>query len=87
LAEAATVRGIDQEIALLRLRLRRLLSDHPDDFALAVRSIELLVRAVGTAGKLDSDQASDALERLSSELGGILTLLAEVGAEVKSDSP
>jgi hypothetical protein len=77
LAEAGAVRGIDQEIAVLRVRLARLLHERPDDFALAVRSIELLVRAVGTAGKLSPEQHEDVLERVSAELGGILSLLAE----------
>ncbi len=77
LADAAAVRGIDQEIAVLRLRLRRLLSDHPEDFALAVRSIELLVRAVGAAGKLSSDDSSEVLDRIYAELGGIVALIAD----------
>jgi len=74
------VRGIDQEIAVLRLRLRRLLSEHPEDFALAVRSIELLVRAVGAAGKLTTDDSNEVLDRIYAELGGIVALIAEAGA-------
>src|SRR4051794_15261904 len=42
LAAARTISGLDQEIAVLRTRLRRLLRDQPDDYALAVRAIELL---------------------------------------------
>jgi hypothetical protein len=80
LVEAASVRGIDQEIAVLRLRLRRLLSEHPEDFALAVRSIELLVRAVGAAGKLTTDDSNEVLDRIYAELGGIVALIAEAGA-------
>ena len=74
------MRGIDQEIAVLRLRLRRLLSEHPEDFALAVRSIELLVRAVGAAGKLTTDDSNEVLDRIYAELGGIVALIAEAGA-------
>lgn len=77
LADAAAVRGIDQEIAVLRLRLRRLLSEHPEDFVLAVRSLELLVRAVGAAGKLAADDTNDVLDRIYAELGGIVALIAE----------
>ncbi len=77
LADAAAVRGIDQEVAVLRLRLRRLLGDHPEDFALTVRSIELLVRAVGAAGKLAADDSSDVLDRIYAELGGIVALIAD----------
>lgn len=81
LADAAAVHGLDQEIAVLRLRVRRMLSDRPDDLALLVRSIELLVRAVGTAARLTSADSSELLERITAELGGIAALLVEAGAE------
>ena len=77
LARATAVHGLEQEIAVLRLRLRRLLADHPDDFALTMRSIELLVRAVNAAGRAAAEDEQDVLDRLSSGLGGILDLLAE----------
>jgi hypothetical protein len=81
LADAAAVRGLDQEIAVLRLRVRRMLGERPDDLALLVRSIELLVRAVGTAARLASADSSELLERITAELGGIAALLAEAGDE------
>ena len=62
------MRAIVQEIAVLRLRLRRLLAEHPEDFALTVRTIELLVRAVGAAGKLTTDDSNEVLDRLYAEL-------------------
>jgi len=77
LDQASAVHGLDQEIAVLRLRLRRLLAEHPDDFALTVRSIELLVRAVNAAGRAVAEDEQDVLDRLSNGLGGILELLAE----------
>jgi len=77
LDDAAAVQGLDQEIALLRLRLRRLLSEHPDDHALAVRAMELLVRAVGAACRLTPAESDDVLARVSAELGGVLSLIAE----------
>ncbi len=77
LDQASAVHGLDQEIAVLRLRLRRLLAERPDDYALTVRSIELLVRAVNAAGRTVAEDEQDVLDRLSSGLGGILDLLAE----------
>lgn len=77
LDRAGAMRGLDQEIAVLRLRLRRLLAEHPDDYALTVRSVELLVRAVNAAGRAAPDDEQDLLDRLSSGLGGILDLLSE----------
>ena len=81
LVDAGAVIGLDQEIALLRLRLRRVLRDCPDDHPLAVRAIELLVRAVGAAGKLPPAEQGGMLERISADLDGILQLLAEAQAE------
>lgn len=77
LAAAGAVTGLDQEIALLRLRIRRLLQDHPDDYPLAVRAIELLVRAVGAAGRLGNGDADGLLDRIGADLDGILRLLAD----------
>ena len=79
LASATAVRGIDQEIAVLRLRIRRLLSDQPEDYALIVRSLDLLVRAVGASGRLATDDTDEALDRIYAELGGIVDLIAESG--------
>jgi len=81
LAAAGAVHGLEQEIAVLRLRLRRLLSERPDDFALTVRAIELLVRAVNAAGRAAPADEHGVLERLSAGLGGILDLLSEASEE------
>lgn len=77
LAAAAAVRGLDQEIAVLRLRVRHLLAERPDDLVLLVRTIELLVRAVGASARLASADSSEMLERIVAEVGGITALLQE----------
>ncbi|HEY7293405.1 MAG TPA: hypothetical protein VH916_00115 [Dehalococcoidia bacterium] len=77
LEAARSVRGLEQEIAVLRLRLRRLLAEQPNDFALTVRAMELLVRAVNAAGRGAAEDEHAVLEQLSAGLGGILELLAE----------
>ncbi len=69
---------------MLRLRLRRLLAERPDDYALTVRSIELLVRAVNAAGRTAAEDEQDVLDRLSSGLGGILDLLMDTGMNTES---
>jgi len=75
LAVASEVHGLEQEIALLRLWLRRILADRPEDFATAVKAISLLVRAVSAAGRLST--ADDALlDRVSAELNDVLAALA-----------
>lgn len=80
LEAAAEVRGLEQEIALLRAWLRRLLAEQPDEFDLAVKAITLLVRAVSAAGRLP--QRDDGLlDRVTAELNDVLAALAgEEGA-------
>ena len=54
--------GVDQEIAVLRLKLRAALHDHPEDLQLMVHGITLLVRALAAKYKLpkeDEKQLSD----------------------------
>lgn len=75
LEAAAGVRGLDQEIALLRVWLRRLLAEQPGDFELAVKAITLLVRAVSAAGRLPSDD-DNLLDRVTAELNEVLAALA-----------
>lgn len=76
LVAAAEVRGLEQEIALLRLWLRRILVDRPDDFGTAVKAVTLLVRAVSAAGRLTDAEAGDLAERVSAELNDVLAALA-----------
>jgi hypothetical protein len=76
LVAAAEVRGLEQEIALLRLWLRRILTDRPDDFGDAVKAVTLLVRAVSAAGRLPDGEAGELAERVSAELNAMLAALA-----------
>ena len=81
LAAAAEVRGLEQEIALLRLWLRRILADRPDDFGTAVKAVTLLVRAVSAAGRLPDAEAGDLADRVSAELNEVLAALAGESGE------
>ena len=46
LAAASEVEGLDAEIALLRMRLRKLFAERPRDFALALRGLDVLRRLI-----------------------------------------
>lgn len=82
LDEAAAVEGVAQELAVLRLLLRRWLRDHPDDFVVAVRATELLARATNAARRQTAaEDDATLLDRLTADLHGILGLLAEAGEE------
>ena len=54
LPSAMSLEGMDEEIALLRIRLRRLAGEKPDEFALLLRGIGMLARTLSIKYKLSS---------------------------------
>jgi hypothetical protein len=62
--EARALRGIDDEIALLRLRLRDALIDQPDDFDLLLGGVRLLIQALLAQRRLSGQQADELAETL-----------------------
>ena len=54
---AREVEGIDEEVALLRLRLRTLIKDKPQDFPLMLRGLDALRRLVEVRFRLGEDQS------------------------------
>jgi hypothetical protein len=75
LRQAWDVEGLDEEIALLRLRLKQMLREHPENMPLLLRAIELLVKAVGARYRL----SKEAKENLTDAVTGVLK---EVGVAV-----
>ena len=70
LAVAREVEGLDQEIAVLRLRLRRALEDHPENMTLMMKGVELLVKALAASYRLSKDgraELSASIEAMLSE--------------------
>ena len=65
---------LDQEIALLRLRLRSAIEQRPDDLALMFKGIELLARAVATRYRLSKRSERD----LASSLGNVVRSLGDL---------
>ena len=73
---ARRVEGIDQEIAVLRLRLRQYVDAHPDDFQLLQSGVRLLVQALLAQHRLSPKQAeglSEAAAQLLEEFGAVLS--------------
>ena len=71
LAEAMSVDGVDQEIALLRLRLRSAIIAEPKDLPLMFKGIELLAKVVATRyglGKTGREEMQEALLQAFTEL-------------------
>ena len=59
LADAKSVRGLDDEIALLRLKLNKLVDDDPDNIPLIFKGADLIVRAVGAKARVAKDSPED----------------------------
>ena len=75
-ADAGKLVGISQETAIIRLRLRQVLINHPNDHALVLKTIQLLIRAVSaqTSISRNSPESSaqgieDILRDASEKLG------------------
>jgi len=65
--EALQVEGVDDEVALLRLRLREAFKERPEDLLLALKGVEVLTRVVAVRYKLPSTRAK-ALQRATTEV-------------------
>jgi hypothetical protein len=77
LADAMQVEGIDQEIALLRLRLRSAIRERPEELPLMFKGIELLAKVIATryglgkTGREEMEQALlEAFTDLKQAMGG-----------------
>ncbi len=70
-AEARQVEGLDEEIALLRMKLAQSVQEHPEDLALMAKGMDILVKAVSTRYRLSQESKED----LASSLAGIFEQL------------
>lgn len=77
LAAALAVEGLDEEVALLRLRLRESLEQHPEDIDLLHRGVRLLVQSLLAQHRLSPRQAEhlgEAVANVIEEFGAALGL-------------
>ncbi len=75
LARAREVEGLDEEIAVLRVRLKRALQEHPQDLALIAKGVDMLVKAVSARYKLSPKarrELADNLANLIESMGALL---------------
>ena len=59
LADAQVVRGLDGEIALLRLKLDHVVENDPDNIPLIFKGADLIVRAVAAKTRVSKDSPED----------------------------
>jgi hypothetical protein len=59
LRRALDIQGLDQEVAILRIKLHDHLDKHPEDQALMLKSVDSIVRAVSARYRMSSKRTDD----------------------------
>ena len=75
LPRAQQMEGLDEEIALLRVRLGSLVAEQPENTELLLKGIGMLVRAVSAKYRLSpqaKENLADAISSVLKEIGGAL---------------
>ena len=75
LPEAREIEGLDEEIALLRVKLASALEEHPDDMPLVLRAVDMLVKTVAVRYRLSKksqENLAEAIDGVLKEVGGAL---------------
>jgi len=68
LAEAASIEGLDDEIAVLRFKLRQLLEDHPERIDLQLKLANTLARLIRTRYNITPEQKNTLKEAIATVL-------------------
>ena len=71
LQSAAGIEGLDEEIALLRTKLRTAVAQRPEDLQLMLRGIDMLVKAVSARYKMSKPAAEDLADSMAAVLKGV----------------
>jgi hypothetical protein len=83
-ARAAGVEGIDEEIALLRVKIKSLIAHDPDNITLIMRAINTLARVVSTKYKLSRKDKKGLKEAMGNVLKEIAVPLGiTIGAAIE----
>ncbi len=79
LEAALTLEGLEQEIALLRVRLRKAAKEQPQDLRLLNYGIQALVRAVAAQYRLSPKARRDLADNISAVLNSLGDQLLPAG--------
>lgn len=71
MGEAMEMEGLDEEIALLRVRLRRVLEEQPEDTEFLLKGIALLAKLLATRYRLSSKAEDDLYQNLVGVIKGV----------------
>ncbi len=79
LSQAQDVEGLDQEIAVLRVRLKAALREHPQDLPLIAKGLDMLVKAVAARYRLSPKARRDLADNLGAVINSLGSLLHPAG--------
>jgi len=75
LPQAREIEGLEEEIALLRVKLKSAIAQHPENMTLVLKAIAMIIRAVATKYRLSKEakeNLTDAIDSVLKEIGGAL---------------
>ena len=76
---ARQMEGLDEEVALLRVRLKETLEERPQDMQLIAKGVDLLVKAVAAKYRLSPKAQRDLSDSITGVVRGIGTALYPEG--------
>jgi hypothetical protein len=76
---ARQMEGLDEEVALLRVRLKEALEERPQDMQLIAKGVDLLVKAVAAKYRLSPKAQRDLSDSIAGVVRGIGTALYPEG--------
>jgi phosphoserine phosphatase len=79
LPEARQMEGLDEEIAVMRVRLQQALRERPEDTQLISKGLDLLVKAVAAKYRLSPKARKDLSDSLAGVVEGIGAVLYPEG--------
>jgi len=71
LPEARQMEGLDEEIAVMRVRLQQALRERPEDVQLISKGLDLLVKAVAAKYRLSPKARKDLSDSIAGVVDGI----------------
>lgn len=76
LREAMAIQGLDEEVAILRIKLRRHVDAHPEDHVFLQKSIESLARAAAVRYRIGGKRTNDLASALAATVDALTEQLA-----------
>jgi hypothetical protein len=76
LREAMAIQGIDEEVAILRVKLRKHVHAHPEDQAFLQKSIESLAKAAAVRYRIGGKRTNDLASALAATVDALTEQLA-----------